>query len=108
MCIFVEKRITMGQLAILRMFLLVCIPTDIFDNRRHIHVFRKGSRHMRSIAKIWIEKGGEKCVEIAESELSSKENEMIVSAIERHWDFLNMQITKTFNGEKTTVKNIEK
>ena len=48
----------MGQLAFLKMFLLVSIPTDINDNRRHIHVFRKGTRHMRSIAKIWIEQNG--------------------------------------------------
>lgn len=98
----------MGQLAFLRMFLLVSIPTDINDNRRHVHVFRKGGRHLRSLAKIWIEKNGDKCVEIAESELTSKENEMIVSAIEKHWAFLNEQITKTFRGEKTIVKNIEK
>ena len=32
----------------------------------------------------------------------------IVAAIERHWEFLNEQITRTFNGEKTKVKNIEK
>lgn len=63
---------------------------------------------MHSIAKIWIEQNGEKCVEIAESQLSAKENEMIVSSIERHWEFINDQITKTFRGEKTRVKNIEK
>lgn len=57
---------SMGQLAFLKMFLLVSIPTDINDNRRHIHVFRKGTRHMRSIAKIWIEQNGRKCVEIAD------------------------------------------
>lgn len=45
---------------------------------------------------------------IAESQLSSKDNEMIVSAIERHWEFINEQISKTFRGEKTKVKNIEK
>ena len=33
---------------------------------------------------------------------------MIVNAIDRHWDFINQQITKSFNGEKTVVKNIEK
>ena len=27
----------MGQLAFLKMFLLVSIPTDINDNRRHVH-----------------------------------------------------------------------
>ena len=45
----------MGQLAFLKMFLLVSIPTDVNDNRRHVHVFKKGTRHMRSIAKILIE-----------------------------------------------------
>lgn len=29
----------MGQLAFLKMFLLVSIPTDINDNRRHVHNF---------------------------------------------------------------------
>lgn len=26
----------------------------------------------------------------------------------RHWEFINEQISKTFRGEKTKVKNIEK
>lgn len=86
----------MGQLAFLKMFLLVSIPTDVNDNRRHVHVFRKGGRHLRSVAKIWIERGGEKCVEIAESELSAKDNEMLIAAINKHWTFINNQITKTF------------
>ncbi len=103
-----EKVYRMGQLAFLKMFLLVSIPTDVNDNRRHVHIFRKGSRHMHSAAKIWIEKEGLKCIEIAESELSAKENKMIVEAMERHWKFINNQITKTFNGEKTKIKNIEK
>jgi hypothetical protein len=47
-------------------------------------------------------------VEIAESTLSTKENEMIVAAINRHWDFINKQVTKAFNGEKTISINIEK
>ncbi|MBP3203127.1 MAG: hypothetical protein J6M31_05925 [Bacteroidales bacterium] len=98
----------MGQLAFLKLFLLISIPTDINDNRRHIHIFKKGQRHLKSVAKIWIEKEGEKCVEIDYSELSSKENAMLVKAIEDNWDFLNEQITKSFNGEKTVVKNLEK
>ena len=81
----------MGQLAFLKTFILV-----------------KGSRHLRSVAKIWIEKNGEKCIEIAESELTAKENNMIVAAIDRHWEFLNDQISKTFRGEKPQPKNIEK
>ncbi len=90
------------------MFLLISIPTDINDNRRHIHVFRKGARHLRSVAKIWIEKDGVKCVEVAYSELSSKDNSLLIEAIERNWDFLNEQITKSFRGEKTIVKDLEK
>ena len=98
----------MGQLAFLKMFLLISIPTDINDNRRHIHIFRKGGRHLRSVAKIWIERDGLKCVEVDYSELSTKENEMLVKAIEDNWEFLNEQITKSFNGEKTIMKNLEK
>lgn len=104
---FYPKRV-MGQLAFLKMFLLVSIPTDVNDNRRHIHIFRKGGRQMHSVAKIWIERNGNKDIEIAESVLTAKENAMLVSAIDRHWDFLNEQITRAFNGEKTRIKNIEK
>ena len=98
----------MGQLAFLKAFILVVIPIDIKDNRRHVHVFRKVSRHLRSVAKIWIESGGVKCVEVAESELTAKENAMLVAAIDRHWEIINEQITKTFRGEKPQPKNIEK
>jgi len=45
-------------------------------------------------------------VEIAESVLSPKDNQMIVDAINRNWDFINDQITRSFNGEKTVSKNI--
>lgn len=98
----------MGQLAFLKMFLLVSIPTDINDNRRHVHIFKKGSRHLKSVAKIWIESGGIKNVEIAYSSLSAKENEMLVSAIDCHLDFINDQISRTFRGEKTRIRNLEK
>ena len=98
----------MGQLAFIKTFILVTMPIDANDNRRHVHVFRKGGRHRRSVAKIWIEANGAKCIEIAESELSTKENNMIVNAIDKHWDLINDQITLTFRGEKTELKNIGK
>ena len=98
----------MGQLAFLKLFILVAISLDRNDNRRHVHVFYKGKRHQHSVAKIWIEKNGAPCVEIAESELSAKDNEMLVDAINRHWEFINEQITRAFNGEKTVSINIEK
>ena len=91
----------------MKTFILVAISIDVNDNRRHVHVFRKGKRHQKSLAKIWIEAEGKRCVEVAESELSTKDNEMLVAAINRHWDFINEQITKTFNGEKTISINIE-
>ena len=53
----------MGQLAFIKMFLLVSIPTDVNDNRRHIYIFRKGGRHLHSVAKIWIERNGMKNIE---------------------------------------------
>ena len=68
----------MGQLAFLKAFILVAIPLDVNDNRRHVHVFKKGRRHLHSVAKIWIESDGMKCVEIVESQLSAKENNMIL------------------------------
>ncbi len=98
----------MGQLAFLRAFILVAIPLDVNDNRRHVHVFKRGGRHLHSMAKIWIESNGEQCVEVAESLLSAKENKMIVDAINNHWQFINEQISKTFRGEKTEPRNIEK
>jgi len=98
----------MGQLAFLRAFILVAIPLDVNDNRRHVHVFKRGGRHLYSMAKIWIESNGEQCVEVAESLLSAKENKMIVDAINNHWQFINEQISKTFRGEKTEPRNIEK
>ena len=70
--------------------------------------FLKESATSISLAKIWIEKNGEQCVEIAESELPAKENEILVAAINRHWESINNQITKVFNGEKTISINIEK
>lgn len=98
----------MGQLAFLKMFILVSIPTDANDNRRHVHVFKRGRRRLHSVAKIWIESNGMKCVEIAESQLSTKDNNMLVEAINNHWEFINEQITKSFRGEKTKPRNIEK
>ena len=98
----------MGQLAFLRVFILVAISIDANYNRRHVHVFYKGKRHQHSLAKIWIESNGQQCVEIAESSLSAKDNEMLVAAINRHWEFINEQVTRAFNGEKTIAIDIEK
>ena len=47
-------------------------------------------------------------IQIAESSLSAKDNEMLVAAINRHWEYINEQVTKAFNGEKTISIDIEK
>ena len=102
----------MGQLALLYLFLrayvLVSIPVDKYESRRHVHVFPrlKGARGKHSVAKVWMEMQGEKNVEIHESTLSQKENELLVRIINDNWDYINDQLTKSFNGEKTVVKEI--
>lgn len=97
----------MGQIAWLSVFMLVVLPIDINDNRRHVHIFYRGKRDQECVAKIWIESNGEKCIEIAYSSLTSKENEAIMNAIDRNWDFINTQIDKTFAGQKTISKKLK-
>lgn len=102
----------MGQLALvylfLRAYVLVSIPVDKFENRRHIHIFPrlKGARGKHSVAKIWLESKGIPCVEIYESSLSTKENELLVRIIEQNWEFIDEQLTKSFEGIKTKVTEI--
>ena len=81
----------MGQLALLYLFLkayvLVSIPVDKYENRRHVHVFPrlKGARGKYSVAKIWLESHGQKQVEIYVSSLSSKENDLLLRIIDDNW-----------------------
>lgn len=44
---------------------------------------------------------------MAYSNLSAKENEIIMMAIDNNWDFINKQIDKTFAGIKTTSKELK-
>lgn len=96
----------MGQIAWLSVFIFVVLPIDINDNRRHIHIFYKGKRDQECVAKFWIESNGQKCIEIAYSQLSTKENEAIITAIDNNWEFINAQIDKTFAGKKTISKKL--
>lgn len=102
----------MGQLALLYLFLrayvLVSIPVDKYENRRHVHVFPrlKGARGKHSVAKIWLETNGVPDVEIYESLLSAKENELLVQIIRENWEYIDQQLTKSFEGIKTEVKEI--
>lgn len=100
----------MGKLALILSFILSVFPSDAFENRRHIHVVKrghKGSHRGYTVAKIWIEKDGEKDIEIAWSELSTSEEERILEAINEHWDELNRKIDDVFNGKKVRIMKIK-
>lgn len=53
----------MGQLGFLKMFLIVSIPSDVNDNRRHVHIFCKGQRHAQSVAKYGLKVMGSKILQ---------------------------------------------
>ena len=59
------------------------------------------------MAKIWIEEGGKKKIEIAWSELSADEEAEIIHAIDDHWEELNRLIDDVFAGKKIQIKRIK-
>lgn len=100
---------TMGKLAILLCFILSVFPADINENRRHIHVIKRGSKKAHrgnTVAKIWIEEGGQKKIEIAWSELSSDDEAIILKAIDQHWELLNQRIDDVFAGKKIRISKL--
>ena len=100
----------MGKLMLLLYFILSVFPADATENRRHIHVVRRGSKKSHrgdTVAKIWIEENGEKKIEVAWSELTADEEDLIIEAIDKHWDELNRMIDDVFAGTKITIKRIK-
>ena len=96
---------------ILLYFILSVFPADTTENRRHIHVVRRGSKKSHrgdTVAKIWIEENGQKKIDVAWSELSADEEDLIMKAIDDHWDELNRLIDDVFAGKKITIKRIKK
>ncbi len=97
----------MGKLMLLLYFILSVFPADATENRRHIHVVRRGSKKSHrgdTVAKIWIEENGEKKIEVAWSELTADEETLIIQAIDKHWDELNRMIDDVFAGKKGGVR----
>ena len=95
---------------ILLYFILSVFPADATENRRHIHVVRRGSKKSHrgdTVAKIWIEENGQKKIEVAWSELSSDEETLIIEAIDKHWEELNRLIDDVFAGKKIQIKKIK-
>ncbi len=100
----------MGKLAIFLCFILSVFPADVFENRRHIHVVRRGSKQSHrgnTVAKIWIEENGQKKIEVAWSELNSAEETELLQVIDKYWDELNKRIDDVFAGKKITIKKIK-
>ena len=100
----------MGKLMLLLYFILSVFPADATENRRHIHVVRRGSKNSHrgdTVAKIWIEENGAKKIEIAWSELSSDEEAEVIKAIDEHWEELNKLIDEVFAGKKIQIKRIK-
>ncbi len=100
----------MGKLFLILRFIISVFPADKDENRRHVHVVRRGSKQSHrgdTVAKIWIEENGEKKIEVAWSELAAPEEQMIVKAIDDNWDELNRLIDQVFDGKKIQVKRIK-
>jgi hypothetical protein len=100
----------MAKLMLLLCFILSVFPADATENRRHIHVVRRGSKKSHrgdTVAKIWIEKNGEKNIEIAWSELTADEEAEILKAIDDNWEELNKLIDQVFDGKKIHIKRIK-
>lgn len=100
----------MGKLMLLLYFILSVFPTDASENRRHIHVVRRGSKKSHrgdTVAKIWIEENGHKKIELAWSELSASEEAEILKAIDEHWEELIHLIDEVFAGKKIKIRRIK-
>lgn len=101
----------MGKILYFLCFILSVFPTDANENRRHIHVTRRGSKKAHigdTVAKIWIEENGVKKIEIAWSELSADEEIEIIKIIDNYYDKINECIDKIFNGQKVEILRINK
>ena len=101
----------MGKLAIILFFILSVFPADANENRRHIHVVRRGSKKSHrgdTVAKIWIEENGQKKIDVAWSELDADDLAKIIDVIDKNWELLNKMIDDVFAGKKITIKKFDK
>lgn len=100
----------MGKLAVILFFILSVFPADANENRRHIHVVRRGRKKSHrgdTVAKIWIEENGQKKIDVAWSELNADDLSMIVDIIDNNWEMFNKMIDDVFAGKKVTIKRFK-
>lgn len=57
--------------------------------------------------KLWIEENGQKKIDIAWSELSADEENLIIEAVDKHWEELNRLIDDVFAGKKIQIKKLK-
>ncbi len=101
----------MGKIIYFLCFIISVFPTDANENRKHIHVVRRGSKNshiVNTVAKIWIEENGEKKIDICWSELSSDEESDIIRVIDLHYEYIVECIDKIFKGKKIDILRINK
>lgn len=101
----------MGKLIYFLCFILSVFPADANENRRHIHVTRKGDKKTHwgdTVAKIWIEENGKKKIEVCWSELNAKDESAIIDVIDKNWNAINEMISKVFAGESVDIIKIRK
>ncbi len=101
----------MGKIIYFLGFIISVFPTDANENRRHVHITRRGDKKSHigdTVAKIWIEQNGEKKIEVAWSELSSDEEDMIIKVIDDNYDFIDNCIDRIFTGKKVDILKITK
>ena len=103
----------MGKLAFILNFILAVFPSDATENRRHVHVINKGKKRNNThrgntVTKLWIERNGEKFIEVDWSTLTAQEEADIIKAIDKNWETINQQIDKIFAGDKVTILTLNK
>jgi len=94
----------MGRIAFWISYLFYTLPADSRDNRRHIHIFKGGGKHIKSLAKIWIEKNGIKNISVAYNDgIPSKDLKIILQLIDENWTDLSQQIEDAFLGKNISI-----
>jgi len=94
----------MGRIAFWITYLFYTLPADSKDNRKHIHVFKGKGRHIKSLAKIWIEQNGLKNISVAYNNgISKKDLKIILQLIDDNWNDLIKQIEDAFTGKNINI-----
>ena len=94
----------MGRIAFWITYLFYTLPSDVKDNRKHIHIFKGKGKHIQSLAKIWIEQNGIKNISVAYNKgISERDLKTIIELIDKNWNDLNKQIDEAFTGKNIDI-----